>query len=258
MGSGVAVTGSRRPRPKRGVDGLARWQQERGSVTVTNAVVVAVVVVAGVVSVTLLARTTKAAQRINVKAEHIAKTGTGINTATDSVIQLNRTNETAASILASSKPLEGKLNEIVAIAQGIDGLAKSIDGTAGTINGTGIRINGTATEINGTAGKINGTAETINNTASNIGGTAGAINASAVRINGTAKDINAKAAEILATAKKIDQDVVEINQQIDRVIGLQDGIFADTTNILGEAKAADRYARCIDERLLTNRGQICN
>jgi len=224
----------------------------------TNAVVVAVVVVAGVVSVTLLARTTKAAQRINVKAEHIAKTGTGINTATDSVIQLNRTNETAASILASSKPLEGKLNEIVAIAQGIDGLAKSIDGTAGTINGTGIRINSTATEINGTAGKINGTAKAINNTASNIGGTAHAINASAVRINGTAKDINAKAAEILGTAKKINQDVVDINQQIDRVIGLQNGIFADTTNILGEAKAADRYARCIDERLLTNRGQICD
>src|SRR5207302_893650 len=109
-----------------------------------------------VVSVSLLARTARAANRINHKAENIAKTGQGINTATDSVIQLNRTNQTAGSILESAKPLEGKLAQVVTLAQSVDGLAKSINGTAGTINSTGGTINGTASAINGSAVKING------------------------------------------------------------------------------------------------------
>ena len=54
-----------------------RWRSDAGAVAVTNAVVVAVVVVAGVVSVSLLARTARAANRINHKAENIAKTGQG-------------------------------------------------------------------------------------------------------------------------------------------------------------------------------------
>jgi uncharacterized protein YoxC len=109
------------------------WRDERGEVALTNVVVVAVVIVAGIVSVSLLARTARAANRINHKAENIARTGQGINTATDSVIQLNRTNEAAGSILASAQPLEGKLAQVVTLAQSVDGLAKSINGTAGAI-----------------------------------------------------------------------------------------------------------------------------
>jgi methyl-accepting chemotaxis protein len=226
-----------------------RWRSERGAVALTNGVVIAVVVVAGIVSVTLLARTARAANRINHKAENIAKTGQGINTATDSVIQLTRTNQTAGSILASAKPLEGKLNQVIGLAQSVDGLAKSINGTAGEINGTGKTINGTATAINGSAGKINGTAKTINGTAKAISGHATSINGSATAINATAGTINAQAAAILDVAKRINNDVAQINTNLDGTIGLAQAVKTDTGNILGEAKAAERYARCIDERI---------
>ena len=226
-----------------------RWRDERGAVALTNGVVVAVVIVAGIVSVSLLARTARAANRINHKAENIAKTGQGINIATDSVIQLNRTNETASSILTSAKPLEGKLAQVVTLAQSVDGLAKSINGTAGTINTTGGTINGTAQTINGSAVKINGTAKTIGGTAKTISGSANSINGSATTINATAGAINAQAAAILDVAKRINDDVAQINTNLDGTIAVAKAIKDDTGNILGQAKAAERYAHCIDQRV---------
>ena len=227
-----------------------RWRSERGAAAVTNGVVIAVVVVAGIVSVALLTRTARAANRINHKAENIARTGQGINTATDSVIQLTRTNETAGSILASAQPLEGKLNQVIGLAQSVDGLAKSIDGTAGTINGTAAAINGSAVKINGTAKAINGTAKAI-------AGHAASINGSATAINTTAGSINAQAAAILDVAKRINNDVAQININLDDTIAVAKVIKVDTGNILGEAKATERYARCIDERIPPP-GRPCN
>jgi methyl-accepting chemotaxis protein len=226
-----------------------RFGSERGAASTTNLVVIAVVIVAGLVSVTLLARTTRAANRINAKAERIAKTGQGINIATDSVIQLNRTNETAKSILASATPIESKLGQIVGQAQSVDGLATSINGTAGTINATGSRINTTAAEINTTAGRINKTAKDINTTVKTIAGSAGSINTSAVKINATAKDINVQAAAILNVARRINDDVAQINKDLDGTVGLAQAIKGDTANILGEAQKAQQYADCIDKRI---------
>jgi len=226
-----------------------RLRGERGAAALSNTVVISVVIVAGLVSVMLLARTTRAANRINAKAERIARTGQGINTATDSVVQLNRTNETASSILASAKPLEGQLTEVVNLAQGIDGLAASINGTAGTINSTGSTINSTAGAVNGSAGKINATAKTINKTASAVAGSAGSINSSAVKINGTAKDINVQVAAILDVAKRINEDVAHINRGLDSTLGLANQIKGDTANILSEAVTAEHLAHCIDQHL---------
>ena len=76
------------------------------------AVLAAVLAALGIVTL-LLARTMRATDRINLKAKTIARTGQGINEATDSVVQLNRTNETAASILASTQPLAGDLSAMV-------------------------------------------------------------------------------------------------------------------------------------------------
>lgn len=229
---------------------------ERGVAAVSNLVVVAVVLVAGLVSVVLLARTTSAANRINDKAERIAQTGRGINIATDSVIQLRRTNETANSILASATPVSPALAEVIALAQGIDGLAGSINGSAGAINGTGAKINGTAGEINTSAGKINKVAKDINGSASAVEAHATSINGSAGKINATAKDINGQAAAILDVAKRINDDVAQINKDIDVTIPLASGIKADTGNILGEATKAQRLANCIDERI-GNTTQSC-
>jgi uncharacterized protein YoxC len=226
-----------------------RWREQRGAVALSNGVVIAVVAVAALVSASLLARTARAANRINHKAENIAKTGQGINTATDSVIQLNRTNETASSILTSAKPLEGKLSQVIGLAQSVDGLAKSINGTAGTINSSGQTINGTATAINGSATRINGTAKTINGTAKAISGHATSINGSATAINATAGSINAQAAAILDVGKRINDDVAQINTNLDGTLAVANTIKGDTGNILVEAKAAERYARCIDQRI---------
>ena len=131
---------------------------ERGQATFSLLIVVAVVAVA----VILLQRTAWHAEKINDKAGVIATTGGGINTATQAVLKLGRTNELAASILETAKPLEGKLDEIVRLAKSVDGLATSINASAGTINGTARGINGTAGTILNTARSINDGVAQIN------------------------------------------------------------------------------------------------
>jgi methyl-accepting chemotaxis protein len=215
---------------------------QAGIAAVSNLVTMAIVAVSLVTLVTLLQRTTETANSIDAKAKRIAKTGQGINTATDSVIQLNRTNETAASILTTAQPLQGQLDQIIKVAQSIDGHAGSILGTAKDINGTGAKVNGTAGTINMTAKDINATAGAIHATALAIDGTAG-------KINGTAKDINAQAASILDVAKRINDDVAAINQSIDTTLGIVGAVKGDTGNILVQAQLADKLAKCIDQRL---------
>ncbi|MGH3801096.1 MAG: hypothetical protein ACRDTD_13340, partial [Pseudonocardiaceae bacterium] len=102
------------------------------------------------IAAALLARTLAAAQSIDKKAQTISGNAGSIDVATDTVVQLNRTNEVAASILTSAKPLEGQLRTVDTVARDIDGLAKSINGTAGSINGNAATINGTAVTINST------------------------------------------------------------------------------------------------------------
>ncbi|MFN2388210.1 MAG: hypothetical protein ABR575_01185 [Actinomycetota bacterium] len=179
-----------------------------------NLIIIGVVVVAVGGAAVLLARTLGAAQSINKKADNISKTGRGINIATDAVIQLNRTNDTAGSILTTAEPLEGKLTKIVDLAKSIDGLGASILSSAD-------RINGTAKEINSTAGTV----------------------------GETAKGINAVAAEILDVGRRIDNDVRIINQNLDRTIALARAIKGDTGNILAQARAAHQNAACIDRKL---------
>jgi methyl-accepting chemotaxis protein len=192
---------------------------DRGVIALSSAVILLVVLTAVGTSAGLLYRTLGAANRINEKADSIAESGRGINIATDSVIQLSRTNEVAESILGSAQPLEGQLTDVVALAQEIANLAVSINGSAGTINAT---------------------AGTINSTASAIGATAGGI--------------NSEAAGILAVAKRIDTDVATINRNLDATIEIARAIKDDTGNILGTAISIHRHAGCIDLKLLGGSG----
>jgi len=139
----------------------------------------------------------------------IAQTGGGINTATQAVLKLGRTNELAGSILETAKPLEGKLDEIVRLAKSVDGLATSINASAGTINGTARGINGTASTI-------------------------------------------------LGTARSINDGVAQINVNLDETLRLAVAIRTDTTNILTNAKAADRELDCISKGSLTGNGTVVN
>jgi methyl-accepting chemotaxis protein len=200
-----------------------------------SVVVLAVAVLAVGIAAALLARTLAAATSINKKAGVIAQTATGINTATDSVLLLNRTNATAASILETAKPLDGQVGEIVTLANDIDGLGKSINGTAGTINNT-------AGAINTTAGPINTTAKSINSSASTINGTA-------TTINSTARGINNTAAAILNVAQRIDKDAESITVTLDTTLGIVNKVLVDTHNIVGQAVKAEHTSHCIAAKL---------
>lgn len=199
---------------------------QRGQVEIASLLVLVVVLGAVGVSAVLLGRTLTAARSINDKADRIAQTGQGINTATDAVVQLTRTNELAGSILETADPLEGLLAEIVALAQSVDGLASSINSTAGGINGT-------AKEINSTAGGIGGSASTIGD---------------------TARGINSEAAGILDVARRINGDVVQINADLDDTIGWARAIKGDTGNVLSTAQSIHKSAACIDRKAGGTRG----
>jgi methyl-accepting chemotaxis protein len=140
---------------------MQRWRSatnERGQATFTLVLVVVVVAIA----VVLLYRTAWTADSINKKAGTIAKTAGGINTSTQAVLKLGRTNQLASSILDTAKPLQGQLDQVINLAHSIDGLATSINGTAGTINGTAKGINSAAGTILGTARSINDGVAQIN------------------------------------------------------------------------------------------------
>jgi methyl-accepting chemotaxis protein len=197
--------------------------------------VVATLIAVAVLAV-LLGRTLGVANSINDKAQVIATTGRGINTSTDSVIQLVRTNNTAKSILTSAQPLQGSLAQIVGTADDINVLAGSINTTAGAINNS-------ATGINNSAGSIRTSATTIKGNVDRIDGTAG-------RINGLATNINSKAGDILDTALHIDSDAGDINHHLDDTIGISHDIHGDTKNIVGQADHARTTSSCIGAKLL--------
>ena len=121
------------------------------------------------IAAALLARTLAAAQSIDKKAQTIAENASKINVSTNSVVELNRTNELASSILSSAKPLQGLLNTADSTARDIAGLAKSINTTAGTIKDTAGTINRTAGTINNAATGINSSVGTISGTTRGIG-----------------------------------------------------------------------------------------
>lgn len=127
-------------------------RDERGQ----GAIMLVAVTLVLVVAVALLIRTTTLASSINGKTTNIARTGRGINQATDAILQLDHTNQLGLSILDTSKPLVPTLDKVVAVA-------KSIDGLAGSINGTAVDINGTIHGIDATASRIQATGQSINN-----------------------------------------------------------------------------------------------
>jgi len=244
---------------------------------VTNAVIVLVVLVAAGIAAWQLARVTSAAQSISGKAANISQSGRGINIATDSVIQLDRTNRTAKSILRSAQPLQPKLDKVVGEAGAINGVAGSINDSAGSINNTAGSINGSAVQINttagainssagdinlsagaingtagairGTAGAINGSAGAINGTAGAINGTAGTINGTAGTINGTARGIDSDAGVILREARQIDRDVFLINFFLNGSIDVASKIKDDTGNLVTLGVNAHDSAACIDDKV---------
>ncbi len=131
---------------QRGRPARSEWGQ--ASFSVVAAIIT--VILAGV----LVNRVAWTAESINKKAGNIAKTAAPINQATDAVLNLDRTNQLAGSILATAQPLEGKLAEIVRLARSVDALTVSINASAEDVDGTARNINGDAAGIVATARSI--------------------------------------------------------------------------------------------------------
>ncbi len=229
----------------------------------TSLIVLLVVLSAVGIAAWQLARTVSAAQSINGEASSIARSGRGINLATDSVVQLRRTNALAESILRSASPLRRQLGAVVGEARGINDVAGAINGNAGRIEVSAGQIQSSAGQINTSAGTINGsagsidstakgvltTAGAINKSAGAIGSTAGTINTTAGNISSTASGINTRAAGILVIARRIDQDARLINVFLDQSKPIVGAIKGDSGNILGQAGGAHATAACIDRKL---------
>ena len=158
-------------------------RDERGQ----GAIMLVAVTLVLVVAVALLIRTTTLASEIDSKADNIAKTGRGINTATDAILQLAQTNELGTSILETSKPLVPTLDKIVNVAKSIDGLATSITGTAVDVNGTIKGINATASGIQSVARSINDGVAQINRNVDTTISLARAVKADTANIVGQAE-----------------------------------------------------------------------
>lgn len=224
--------------------------EQKGSQHLLNFVVLLAVIGATLLTGVLLARTMRATDRINAKAKNIARTGQGINSATDSVVQLSRTNELAGSILGSTQPLAGDLGAMVEQAKALDALSGSLDANTGAINRTVAQLLATANGMSATAGDINASTKKIAASAADVAGTTNEVSKTAGTLNATAKGINAHLAELLETTKKLGFDVVEINKRVDFGLALDRAIRIDTTNLLAQVALTQRYIACIDRKVM--------
>ena len=222
----------------------------KGNSSLLQAVVLIIVLGALGVTALLLARTMRATDRINLKAKNIAKTGQGINSATDSVVQLGRTNQTASSILESTKPLAGDRAAMLDQAKALDSLSGSLDASTGAINATVAQLLGTANGMTATASDINATTKKIAAASADVDGTTKKVADTTNALNGTAKGINASLAGLLDTARKIDNDVKLINQRLDTGLALDKALKVDTGNLLAQTLLTQRYSACLDRKVL--------
>ncbi len=215
----------------------------KGSQHLLSFVVLLAVIGATTLSGLLLARTMRATDRINAKTKTIARTGQGINSATDSVIQLSRTNELAGSILGSTQPLAGDLAAMV-------DQAKALDTNTAANNPTGAQLLATANGMSATAGDINASTKKIAATSAEVAGTTNDVSKSTGVLNATAKGIHVHLAELLDTTKKLNADVVEINKRVDLGLALDRAIRIDTANVLAQVVLTQRYVACIDRKVM--------
>jgi methyl-accepting chemotaxis protein len=173
-----------------------RWRpvrDERGQ----GPIVLFVVLVVVAVTVGFLLRTLLIGMSINEKAEDIARTGRGINTATDAILQLDRTEGFGRTIHESTDPLEGKVNQIV-------GQATSIDNTASSINNSATSIGGSANSIGGAVSSIQSLARLVDRDAQFINDNVASAREVAARIHGDLNDrVNAALADTEAQAQRI-------------------------------------------------------
>lgn len=214
---------------------LPRSLRIKGDAPRGDLLLVIVVLIVLLVASGLLNAVAVKARSINGHAEDIASNTRGIDEGTDAIRLLEQTNQLAASILDSARPLEAELANTAGLAQDIDGKVTAINGSARSINGSVDGINAAATSIETDANDILGTARVINGTVESI--------------NGSAATINQEVAAILDVARRINVDVERINLNLNDTIAIVRGIRGDTSNLVTEGRLARKEAACIDREV---------
>jgi uncharacterized phage infection (PIP) family protein YhgE len=211
-----------------------RKYPSRRSVTAGGFASIVIMSIWTIVLVGLLARTQHNADGIRQKAADIARSGRGINNYTDSITQLSRTNQLAASILKSVSPLDGDLSKIDALAADIDSSVRGIQKNASSINTSATSINGSATTILGDVTNINHQAGSINDSLAGV---------------------NTNASAILVAAGSIERGIALINTNASQTAAIVRTILSDAAGIDSGVLRTNHLAHCIDNGL--NGGPKC-
>jgi hypothetical protein len=158
-----------------------------------------IIVIAWALSaVLILTRTLVAAQEINNKVTDITSKLAGAKGDTSYVSQLNKTENTANSILTAAAPLTGQIAIIDTTAKHID---QQVDGITPPVQ----EINRTVHVIHDQVGSILATAQTINNTLTAVKNTQSSV------ILGDVQKIKADTSSIIINVQSIDENLCHAN-----------------------------------------------
>jgi len=195
-----------------------------------------ILAVATVVAVALwlLYRTASNAAQVSRETQRIASSGRGINSYTDSIAQLGKTNELAESILTSVRGVSANLS-------GIDGATRSIEERTSSIQGS-------TASIAGSTGSIDTNERSIDSSVLSISGSVGSINTSLAGVNDNSADI-------LSISLSIQRGVALISANLATARSITNQILGEATDIAVRTQVANHEAACIDNGL--NGGPKC-
>lgn len=204
------------------------------SITMAGRVSIVMVSIAALLMIALLYRTQMHAAAIQEKSASIAQSGRGINVYTDSLLQLNKTNELTGDIRDSLTPLNRDLRGISSLSGAAASNLESIEYSSRSIEGSSSSIETSTRAIDRDAKSI-----------------ADAIPAINTRLEG----IDGNAVGILSTAESLARGIDLIGSDLDSTAGLATQVLRDAQGIRTRLSTTNHYASCIDNGL--NGGSEC-
>jgi septal ring factor EnvC (AmiA/AmiB activator) len=192
------------------------------------------VVALSATSVGLLWRTASNADAIQHRTHRIAASARGVNTYTDAILQLDKTNAAAASMLLSVLPTNEALDQIQARSKEINALLASIRDSSGSLDTS---------------------SGAIDKASASISDQLRALGVSGDQLRNSARGINTDTAKILTELTAIAKGVSLINGDLSVTRAILAAILADTGDIDTATKRTAHLSACIDAGL--NGGPRC-
>jgi hypothetical protein len=196
---------------------------------------VVVVAVVALVATVLLVRTERNAAHIRTHTARIAASARGINTDTDAIMQLTRTNERISAVLAAIAPVAAPVHRIDEQSVQIADLLKAIRDRTSAIETSSASIDHSAAGIRA--------------------GTTG-LAADATTVRTRVASTNTDAAAMLTELDHVRSGIDLLNTDLPAAEAVLRGILDDTGDLLGALGNTEHYAACIDNGL--NGGVRCS